>query len=177
MTRTETRALADRVINILKGTIERGLVCGSYRRSKPECKDLDIVIEPKREAVKDLFGTITGYKPIDGFINAVNSIGTKSKGDPATGKYFQRILDGHKVEISTATKDNWGLMVSLRTGDKDFNIKIMNHIRKIGLDHVGGYLIKNGKVIPVFEEVDFYRAIGLPFIEPHLRNEYALRKK
>jgi hypothetical protein len=110
MTRTETRALADKVIgilkpyiiNILKGTIERGLVCGSYRRSKPECKDLDIVIEPKREAVKDLFGTITGYKPIDGFINAVNSIGTKSKGDPATGKYFISNVFSMDIKLRSA---------------------------------------------------------------------------
>lgn len=174
MTRLEARDLADKIILKLKPYVERGHVAGSYRRGKVELKDLDIVVIPKRQDIKDMFGTVIGTKPVQGFIDVINSW-KKLKGDPE-GRYCQREIDGHKVEISIATKENWGCLLLIRTGNDEFSHKIMTRVRRLGLEQRDGYLYRDDKMIPVYEEKQYFDILNLPFIEPHLRNESAFTK-
>lgn len=173
MTRNETRELADKVIAQLKPYVLRGNIAGSYRRGKPESSDLDLVCIPKREDITDMFGTIIGTKPVQGFCDVINSW-EKIKGDP-TGKYCQRIVDGHKVEIAIAVPENWGNLLIIRTGDKDFSHKLMIIARQRGLEQRDGFLYRENKLIPCYEEKDYFAALGLNFIEPQYRDENAFR--
>jgi DNA polymerase/3'-5' exonuclease PolX len=173
MTRIEARALADKVIEKLKPFVERGLICGSYRRGQQDVGDLDIVVIAKTQNLKDMFGEVVETVAVSGFCDAINSW-EKIKGSP-TGKYCQRIIDGHKVEISIATKNNWGCLTMIRTGSKEFSHLMMKRALKVGLEQRDGYLYNGTKMIPVYEEKDYFTFLNLPYIEPHKRDEHAFR--
>jgi DNA polymerase/3'-5' exonuclease PolX len=103
----EARALAEKVCHQLVPYCEKIKIAGSIRRKKSQVSDIDIVCIPKTKPVKDLFGMISHHERDPGFINVVNQW-EKLKGDAATGKYTQRLIEGHKLEIACATHDNWG---------------------------------------------------------------------
>lgn len=174
MTRPEARALADKVIAQLRPYVDRGLVCGSFRRGKQELSDIDIVCIAKTTEIKDMFGAVTDTVACQGFCDVINSW-EKVKGSP-TGKYCQRIVDGHKVEISIATTKNWGNISLIRTGSKEFSHLIMKIALDRGFEQREGYLYKGDHLIPCYEEKDYFAALGIPFIEPHLRDEHAFRR-
>lgn len=174
MNRIEARDLADKLIAQLKPHIIKGRICGSFRRGKPECKDLDIVVLPKRQPVKDLFQTVIGEEPVPGFIDVINSW-EKIKGD-ATGKYTQRRVNGHIIEVAIAQPNNYGCLEIIRTGNSEFSHKLMKIALSRGFEQRGGFLYRGDKLIRCAEEKDYFAALGIPFIEPHLRDEHAFQR-
>lgn len=174
MTFDEGKYIAQKVVAVLKPVTEQIKVCGSLRRLQKDVSDIDIVVIPKRTPIKDLFGNNSGYQVDPEFVKVVNAW-EKIKGDP-TGKYCQRLVDGAKVEISIANKENWGNLTLIRTGNSDFSHMIMKRVLKMGFEQRGGYLYDGDKVIPLYDEKDYFRVLNLPFIEPKDRNKDAFRK-
>lgn len=174
MNRLEARDLADKVIAQLKPHIIKGRICGSFRRGKEEMSDLDIVVLPQRQPVTDLFNSVIGEEPVPGFIQVINSW-EKIKGEP-TGKYCQRRINGHKVEIAIAHPNNYGNLEIIRTGPKEFSHLIMKIALNRGLEQRDGFLYRDTKLIKCYDEKDYFAALGIPFIEPHLRDEHAFRR-
>jgi len=151
----EAQKIAEKYIGILKPYCQRIKVAGSIKREKSEVKDLEIVCIPQ-----DLIG----------FSAEVNKL-EKVKGEP-TGKYTQRILpEGIKLDLFMANERNWGLIYAIRVGSAGFSHKVLAcGWVKAGYRSDKGMLIKNGQEIEVKEEEDLFRIIGIPFIEPKLRN-------
>lgn len=174
MNRTEARELADNLIAQLKPHIVKGRICGSFRRGKEEMKDLDIVVLPQRQPVKDLFETVIGEEPVPGFIQVINSW-EKIKGEP-TGKYTQRRVKNHIIEVAIANPDNYGCLEIIRTGSAEFSHLIMKLALSRGLEQRDGFLYRDTKLIKCYDEKDYFAALGIPFIEPHLRDEHAFRR-
>lgn len=168
------RYLAETAVKKLMPGCRRIKIAGSIRRHKAEPKDLDLVVLPKRNPIKDLFGTITSYIPCQEFRDQVDSW-EKLKGE-ATGKYTQRLFEGVKLELSIAEESNFGALTLIRTGNHEFNIIIMNRVRKCGLEQRDGHLYKGEKLIPIREEEDYFKILDLPFIEPRFRDEHAFRR-
>lgn len=174
MTFDHAKYIAQGIIARLKPVTEEIRLCGSMRRLKPEVSDIDMVLIPKREAIKDMFGVVTGYQPIPEFISLVNSW-EKLKGDPA-GKYCQRMVDGVKLELSIATKENMGNLVLIRTGNSDFSHMIMKRVLKLGFQQKGGYLYDGDRLIPLYTEEDYFKILNLPYIEPKNRDKDAFKR-
>lgn len=169
------RHLAEGVVFKLAPLCEDIMIGGSVRRHKPECTDIDIICIPRRDAEKDMFGTIIGYHVIPEFITAVNQW-TKIKGSPE-GKYTQRLLsDGTKLEISIATRDTWPTITLIRTGDTEFIHTLMKRALKLGFEQRDGLLWNDSKVVPLKDETDYFCVLNLPFIKPEDRNAQAFRK-
>ena len=169
MTFDEAKYIAQGVVAKLRPVTEQIKVCGSLRRLRKEVSDIDIVCEPKRTPVKDLFGAISGYQVDPKFIEVVNSW-EKIKGSPE-GKYCQRLVDGVKVEISIADKTRFGNLVIIRTGDAEFSHNIMKRVLKMGFEQRGGYLYNGDKIIPLYTEEDYFKILNLPYIEPKDRHK------
>lgn len=167
------RYASESIIFKLKPYCDRIMVGGSIRRQRNDINDIDLIVIPKRIEITDMFDNVIGTQPVKGFCDVINSW-QKIKGDP-TGKYCQRIVNGHKVEIAIATRDNFGNLLIIRTGDSDFSHKLMILARQRGLEQRDGYLYKGDKLIPCYEEKDYFAALGIQFIEPHQRNEHAFR--
>lgn len=167
------RELAEKIVFDLAPFCDKIKICGSIRRKCSQIKDVDVVVLPKTKPVKDLFGMISGQERDPGFIKTVNQW-EKLKGDP-TGKYTQRLVDGHKVEIAIAHPDNFGNLVLIRTGNSDFSHLMMKIALKRGFEQRDGFLYRENKLISIPDEQLYFDALGVPFIQPEKRDANAFR--
>jgi DNA polymerase/3'-5' exonuclease PolX len=152
--------IAEKVKQLLEPHCERIEIAGSIRRKKPMVKDIEIVAIPKPYD--------TGL-----FENGIASIVNqwqKVKGELPC-KYTQRILpDGIKLDLFFATKENWGYVYAIRTGSAEFSHEILaTEWVKRGYKGIDGYLTRDGKRIAIYEEVDLFNRLQIPFREPEFR--------
>lgn len=175
----EASKIAERLANILRPWCERIEIAGSIRRKKLDVGDIEIVCIPKGVIAKfeqshDLFGNtehvVTKTAPCKEFIDAVN-IYPKIKGEP-DGSYTQRMLpEGIKADIFMCHADNWGYILSIRTGSADFSKEILASTWvKYGYKGINGMLYRNGIPVPVREEKELFELLGLKYVEPPFRS-------
>jgi DNA polymerase/3'-5' exonuclease PolX len=133
---------------------------------KPEVKDIEICAIP-RLLPAGLFNDELEVDP--DFCATVNQW-PKVKGEP-TGRYTQRRLPGGiALDLFIANPDNWGWIPCLRTGNSDFNQKVLPHaMHQQGYTSDGGTLQREGQAIPTPEETDVFRLLKLPWAEPWAR--------
>jgi DNA polymerase/3'-5' exonuclease PolX len=166
MKHAQALILAEDALNALKPYCERIFIAGSIRRMKPEVKDIEICAIP-RMIPAGLFSDTLEVDP--DFCTVVNQW-RKVKGAP-TGKYTQRVLPGGMIlDLFLANPDNWGWILCLRTGSSDFNQQVFLHaMHQQHYTSDGGTLRWRGQVLPTPEEVDVFRMLKLPWIEPWAR--------
>ena len=95
----------------------------------------------------------------------------KVKGDPCA-KYTRRKLpECIDLDLFHATPKNWGLIFAIRTGSADYSHKVLaNGWVKKGYHASNGILFDvNMKAHYIYEEEDLFKLIGIPFVEPYLR--------
>jgi DNA polymerase (family 10) len=155
--------------------VEQALVCGSVRRRKETIGDIDILaISSRPEKVMERFVGLP-------FIAHVYA-----KGPTKTNVKLKNGLD---ADLRVVTKESFGAAVNYFTGSKDHNIALREIAIKKGwkLNEYGLYKIQNSKFkireiqIAGKTEEGLYKALGLHYIEPELREntgeiEAALRQ-
>jgi len=145
-------------------------IAGSISRRKPQVKDIEIVCIPNQAPALDLFNQGNPER-CSHWIAAVRSLGTVAKGDPATGRYIKiDLASGISIDLFTATADNWGLILAIRTGPAEYSHHVLatGWVRQ-GFKSIDGMLHKDGRPIPVREERDLFNLAAVPYIEPHIR--------
>lgn len=159
----EAYLIAQRVLDLLRPHCIRCEIAGSIRRQKSEVKDIEIVAIPKPYQ--------TGLFQ-DGIASVVNQW-PKVKGELDYGrtKYTQRILpEGIKLDLFFAVKENWGLILALRTGSEEYSHRVLaTGWVKHGYKSEEGMLISKGQSYEVLEEQDLFNMIGLEYVEPKNR--------
>lgn len=153
--------IAEATKKILAPHCERIEIAGSVRRKKPDCGDIEILCIPKPYGV-GLFAS---------GIALVMQDWPVVRGEFPC-KYTQRFLPcGIKLDLFTATRENWGLIFMIRTGPWEFSKKFAGSwIPAAGYKCHDGYLHnRNGAVIPVYEEKDLFEKFNVTFIEPENR--------
>jgi DNA polymerase/3'-5' exonuclease PolX len=152
--------IAERLQDDLKPHCHRIAIAGSIRRKKADCKDIEIVAIPKAfdtgifaSGVAAILGR---YKVIKGHFPC---------------KYTQRELpQGINLDFFTATPNNWGLILAIRTGPAEYSHEALaTRWRKLGYFSTNGLLYgKSGpKYLP--EEKDLYDLLQLPYVQPEDR--------
>lgn len=153
--------IAERTKELLAPYCERIEIAGSIRRKKPEVKDIELVAIPKPYNV-GLFES--------GIATVVNQW-QKVRGELPC-KYTQRLLpDGIALDLFFTNHENWGLTYATRTGSADYSHKVLGTgWVKHGYESKGGQLYINGEQINIPEEKDLFELIGVPYLDPELRN-------
>jgi DNA polymerase/3'-5' exonuclease PolX len=153
--------IAERTKELLAPYCERIEIAGSIRRKKPEVKDIELVAIPKPYDV-GLFES--------GIATVVNQW-KKVRGELPC-KYTQRLLpDGIALDLFFANPANWGLIYAMRTGSADYSHKVLaTGWVKRGYESKRGHLCINDEQVNIPEEKDLFELIGLPYLEPELRN-------
>lgn len=156
----QATAIAERVKTQLAPHCDRIEIAGSIRRRKPDVGDIEIVAIPKPYDV-GLFAS--GIAPIV-------SAWPKVRGELPC-KYTQRTLpDGIALDLFFATRENWGAILLIRTGDSEFSKYMMGWaLPAKGYQQKDGYVWKDDRKIPALEENDVFDFAGLPFIDPVCR--------
>ncbi len=156
--------LANEIIEYLKkkSPISKINLAGSLRRWKDTIKDIDILasLASSRDpiSVMSLFAEMPNVKEV------------LSKG---TTRSSVIIKEGIQVDLRLVDADSYGSALAYFTGSKNHNIKLREMAVKKGLkiNEYGIFTEKDNKKLGGKNEEDIYRILGLPYIEPELRED------
>jgi DNA polymerase (family X) len=143
-------------LNTIKN-IEHVECAGSFRRRKETVGDLDIVV-----AAGD------GQKIIDHFVQFDEVADIVSQGSTRSTVHLQ---SGIQVDLRVVPEKSYGAALLYFTGSKDHNIVIrkMAVRKKLKINEYG--VFKGNKHIAGRTEKEIYEQVGLPYIEPELRED------
>lgn len=151
---SEAMIIAEKYKKIFIPYCSRISIAGSLRRQCEMIGDVELVCIPQ-----DLVN----------FSAEVNKL-EKVKGEP-TGKYTQRKLpEGINLDLFMATRDNWGNIFLIRTGNWQFSRQIMIRVLNRGFKQRDGYLWKGEKMLECKEEEDLFELLDIPYCPPEKRN-------
>lgn len=155
ITREEAYDLYNHIINTHKLSRKHNRIqlCGSARRGKKQCGDLDIVFQDNES------GDFKAW--------LLETFGTKKNGKPQTTVLY----NGVQVEFYEATQDSWGTCTLMWTGSKWNNIKLRKaaqakalKLSQHGLFNQDGENLAAGKT-----EEQVFALLGFEYVEPQNR--------
>ncbi len=147
------------LVALLKDTkdVDRVEVAGSYRRRAETVGDIDILVTAKKGA--DIAEVVTDYDDVKKVI---------SSGSTRTSVVLRSDL---QVDVRVVPSESYGAALHYFTGSKAHNIAV----RKIGVGKklkINEYgIFKGDKRVGGKTEQDVFKAVGLSFIAPELRED------
>lgn len=151
-------------------------IAGSVRRRMPECHDIEIVYQPRMIEVGrkggDLFRPSepvmgSAVRPV--LLSAFES-GLLAKGPRFGPKYQQVQFGGVSVDLFSAPAESLGWILVLRTGPKEWLLRLLVALRTQGVTAESGRLYRGIQPIPTPTEHEVFAAAGLPFVAPEDRH-------
>jgi len=134
-----------------------GTVAGSFRRRKETVGDLDIIV-----AARDCKAVI------DWFIRAPEVARVISAGPTRSAVAFR---SGLQIDVRAVPKESYGAALVYFTGSKAHNIALRRLAQERGLKINEYGVFRAEKAISGKTEESVYAAVGLPLIEPELRED------
>ncbi|HYQ16777.1 MAG TPA: DNA polymerase/3'-5' exonuclease PolX [Polyangiaceae bacterium] len=134
--------------------------CGSLRRFAETVGDIDIVVAAS-DAAKVMDAVVA--------LGAVDRV--LARGETKTSIVTQR---GVQVDVRVVQEAQLGAALLYFTGSKTHNVKLRQRALKRGwtLNEYALSELEGGKIIASETEEQIYRALGLPYIEPELREDW-----
>lgn len=155
------------VIKSHKGII-RAELAGSLRRRKETIGDIDIVVSAKKKDVKDIMKLFTSHKNVE-----------RITGEGET-KASVVLNVGINCDLRVVDDGEFPFALNYFTGSKEHNIRVRALARENGwtLNEYGFAIPETGekgrkskKIVPCKTEADIYKAVGLEYVEPELRED------
>ena len=166
----------------LEPYIERGVIAGSIRRSRPEVNDIDLVVIPRVTVNRDMLGAVIGrqnhcFTFLHNYVRARNSYNVKidslphiKSGGETEGKQLILWLPKIQMQIDIwfATEASFATRLLCRTGSREHNIWLCERALAMGYKWhpYNGLFDATGALIPATKEEDIYAALKLPFVDP-----------
>ena len=152
-------ATAERIIGKLTDLAERIDYAGSTRRGQETIGDVDIL------AVSADSGAI-----MDRFV-AMDEVDEVIVRGPT--KCSVRLTGGLQVDLRVVPAESFGAAMHYFTGSKEHNVAVRERAKQRGLkiNEYGVFNAETEQRVGGAEEADVFEAIGLPYIEPELRED------
>jgi DNA polymerase (family 10) len=145
-----------KTLESVKG-VSRAEYAGSLRRMRETIGDVDIlVISRSPEAVMDAFTSMGNVEEV------------LTRGDTKSSVILK---SGIQADLRILKQASYGSALHYFTGSKDHNVVIRDRGKKMGrkVSEYGVFDIKTGKKLAGRTEKEVFKAVGLPFIPPELR--------
>ncbi|MFA5356065.1 MAG: DNA polymerase/3'-5' exonuclease PolX [Candidatus Omnitrophota bacterium] len=159
MTLAQAISVADEFAGALKKLpeVKKIAVAGSLRRRKETVRDIDLLMisnKPKR-----VMGYFTGLPAV---------VSVLAKGQT---KSSVRTKDDVQVDCRVESEKSFGAALLYFTGSRDFNIKLRRMAASRGLKINEYGVFRKNKFICGRSEDEIFKALGLSYIEPELRED------
>jgi len=147
--------------------VEEASLAGSLRRRKETIGDVDILaVSEKPEKAMDYFVKLDGVEKVWGKGKTKSSI---------------RMKEGFDMDLRIVPQKSYGAALQYFTGCKEHNVVTRKMAIEKGLKLSEYGVFRGPKMVAGKTEEEVYKAIGLPYIEPELREnegeiEAALRQ-
>lgn len=191
--------LARELVSWLTAGCTRIEIAGSLRREKPEPNDIEIVCVPSLGTyeIHDLFGQVAERHEVNHLDQALNLLldedawifDTEVKRNGPKYKRLKHLATGICCDLFITDRRRWGYTFTVRTGPADFSHALVTRALNQGRFFKDGLLhahppIYNAKhevepcpagerclrLVETPEEIELFNALGLTYIEPHLRS-------
>ncbi len=157
------RALAEQIVTPLFGVLKkaRGIeeiaIAGSYRRKAETVGDVDILAAAEKSA--EVMARFVGYDDVEKVL---------AEGETKSAVVLR---GGLQVDLRVVPLASFGAALHYFTGSKSHNIAVrtMGVKRKLKINEYGVY--KGKQMIAGRTEEEVYKTVGLPYIEPELRED------
>lgn len=167
----------------LKEHCDRIEVAGSLRRGKLNVGDIELLYVPKLQAFTDPENLFGGIKMLDHAEVAITSMledGILEKRPSKTGvftwgtqnKLARHVGSSIPVDLFATSAEQWWVSLVIRTGPKDFNIRLIASASRQGYKvHAYGVFerMSDAKLIVPKSEQEVLELAGLPWIPPEAR--------
>lgn len=154
---------AEEIVNRIRkflqseNTIDKLIVAGSFRRKRETVRDIDILIT-----------TDVPLRVISLFLQFPEIDKVLVRGET---RCTVLLNSGMQVDIRVVAKESYGAALHYFTGSKAHNIGIRKMGVRLGLKINEYGIWKEGSRIAGEREEDVFRVVGLPFVEPELRED------
>ena len=139
--------------------VERADHAGSLRRGRETIGDVDLLVASTR--VDDVMEAFTSYGVVERVL---------TRGDTKSSILTR---GGLQVDLRVVPSEAWGAAMIYFTGSKAHNVRIREMaVRKgLKLNEYGLFPAEGGDAIAATTEEEVYARLGLPYIEPTLRED------
>jgi len=137
--------------------LKEAVAAGSIRRMKETIGDVDILVTTKKP--KEI---------IEYFLSRVKYSKLWGKGPT---KVSLRTLQGFDIDVRVLDEEVFGAGLQYFTGSKEHNVKLRTHAIQKGYKLSEYGLFKGKKRIACKTEEEVYKALGMPYIEPEMRED------
>jgi len=134
---------------------EEVMIAGSYRRRKETVGDLDILVAASQSD-----------KIMSAFVNYADVAEVISQGNTRS---TVRLKNNLQVDLRVVAKKSFGAALYYFTGSRAHNIAIRRRAQQSGLKINEYGVFKGGEQIAGKTEESVFKAVGLPWIAPELR--------
>jgi DNA polymerase/3'-5' exonuclease PolX len=180
-------AITDHLAHVKLSSTTLLKVCGSLRRGKDQVGDVEMVFVSREREVEEsqpgLFGEFKTVKQLPVVLDLLDVMvkrglltkRLKENGQSTWGQWNRLAVHTHSgipVDFFRTTFENWWMTVVIRTGPKDFNLRLIESANKRGFDvHAYGTFTRksDGTVVPVNSEREVFDLAGLPWLPPEER--------
>jgi len=153
--------LAETILQTLQALKETDQIAlaGSVRRRRETVKDIDILVTSKRPA-----------RIMEVFVGLPNVADIVAQGDT---KSSIRVREGIQVDLRVVEPACFGAALQYFTGSKQHNIRVRELAQRRGLkvSEYGVFDDETNRRLAGATEEEVYRAVGLPFIPPEIRED------
>ena len=158
--------------------------CGSYRRGKPTCGDVDVIVShPDGKSHEGVMTKLLDSLKSSGFLTDDLTFAENGEHRKYLGvcKLPGENTKHRRLDIIVVPYNEWACSLLYFTGSDYFNrsmrllaknngMSLSEHSLNTGVVRKGGEKIFEGTPLPVFSEKDVFDCLGLEYREPHERD-------
>lgn len=160
---SEALSIANQIVCELqkKALFSKVSIAGSLRRGKGTFKDIDILLVPKNSTKEE-----------DVSRTLLSLIDTDAEGDEIIGAGHTKVSirrEGLQIDFRIVDEQAYPAALQHFTGSKMHNTLLRGRAKKMGLKMNEYGLFRGEERLNIETEEDVYKALGLPFISPEIR--------
>ena len=162
----------------------QAFACGSYRRGKPTCGDVDVIVShPDGKSHEGVMIKLLESLKSSGFLTDDLTLAENGEHRKYLGvcKLPGENTKHRRLDIIVVPYNEWACSLLYFTGSDYFNrsmrllakkngMSLSEHSLNTGVIRKGGEKIFEGTPLPVFSEKDVFDYLGLEYREPHERD-------